>query len=189
MKDTAKIIISETHPITVDFLPPETIGLPGTLGLTLAPGVKHTYPTEIWDRDLDEDLARLRDQYRTDLLVTLLEEHEFEILSIPTFRERVKAHGINHICFPIIDTSVPSSIDKFAVLVRRIVLALSEGETVIIHCMAGLGRSGLVAASCLTAIGFTPQEAISKVREVRPGAIKPPQQEEFVTLFKTYIDQ
>lgn len=189
MKDMIKIITSETLPIKVDLLPAETIGLPGNLGLTLAPGVKHTYNTEIWDRDLDKDLEYLRDQYHIDLLVTLLEEHEFESLYIPTFRERVKAHGINHICFPITDTSVPSSIDEFAKLVKRIVHALSEGHTVIIHCMAGLGRTGLVAASCLTSLGFTPQEAISKVREARPGAVKPPQQEEFVTMFKNYIDQ
>ena len=44
--------------------------------MTFAPGKKHHGMTGHWDRDLDTDLARLRAEYKTDLLVSLLEEQQ-----------------------------------------------------------------------------------------------------------------
>jgi protein-tyrosine phosphatase len=187
MTKQRKILDSETSPIEVYSISDRMIGLTGTLGMTLAPGVKHEYSTEIWDRDIDKDLERLQNYYGVDLLITLLEEHEFQDLRMFGFIERVKRYDMDHIWFPIPDTSVPRNMSRFANLVTRIIDALSNGQTVVVHCMAGLGRSGLVAASCLTALGLTPAQAISLVRSVRPGAIDPKEQESFVAAFNSYV--
>jgi protein-tyrosine phosphatase len=181
------ILDSENCPIEVYSVAKRITGLTGILGMTVAPGVKHEYSTEIWDRDIDKDLDRLQNYYEVDLLITLLEQHEFQDLRMFDFIERLKQYDIDHIWFPIPDTSVPRNIPRFANLVTRIIDALSNGQTVVVHCMAGLGRSGLVAASCLTALGFTPAHAIAVVRSVRPGAIDPREQESFVAAFNSYL--
>lgn len=180
------VITSDSHPILANFLPVERFGLPGKVGLTLAPGVKHQHPDVFWDRDLEKDLRRLSAEYGTTLLVTLIEEHEFETLRVPRLREQVRAHSIQQLWFPIRDMSVPPSMEEFAGLVGQIIERAREGQTIVIHCMAGLGRAGLVAACCLVALGFTPDEAIKEVREVRPGSLQTPQQAEYIHSFADY---
>ena len=48
---------------------------------------------------------------------------------------------------------------------------LAKGEIVMVHCMAGRGRSGTFAAACLIYKGVKAEDAIPLVRLYRPGAI------------------
>jgi protein-tyrosine phosphatase len=171
---------SETDPLRVDFLAAADLGLPGRLGLTLAPGKKD--PTVEWDRDLESDLERLRDHYKVDRLVSLMEPHEYRFLKIADLSERASNHGIAVCRFPIPDVDAPpaTSMSSFLALVRTILNDVDAGRTVIIHCRGGIGRSGLVAASCLVALGHPPREAIELVRSARPGAVEVTVQEEWV---------
>jgi protein-tyrosine phosphatase len=180
---------SHSHPIRVDFVTTEKLLLPGRIGLTFAPGKKHMGMTGHWDRDLDTDLAHLRAEYKTDLLVSLIEEHEFAALQIANLPDRVTTHGIDMLWYPIRDVSVPTSIEDFAEAVNRIVNALGEGRTVVIHCMGGLGRTGLVAAACLMATTeLTPREAIGIVRQTRAGTIQTSEQERYIELFRRFLN-
>lgn len=45
---------------------------------------------------------------------------------------------------------------------------LLAGQTVLVHCQAGLNRSGLVAARILTLLGYSGDEAIEKLRGRSP---------------------
>ena len=69
--------------IRVDFLAPESHGLPGRLGLTIAPGKWRPGLDHASDTLVRDDLLRLRDFYGAKLLVTLLEEFEMKKLAIP----------------------------------------------------------------------------------------------------------
>lgn len=155
--------------------------------MTLAPGKRNRGMTAHWQRDLAADLDRLRDCYQPDLLVSLIESHEFDLLKIPDLFEQAEARGMQVRHFPIPDFGVPRSIDLFAELVQDILAAATEGKTIVIHCKAGLGRSGLVAASCLVALGSTPAEAFQLVRRSRPGTIETVEQEAFVHRFAELI--
>ena len=44
-------------------------------------------------------------------------------------------------------------------------LALRAGESVLLHCAAGLGRTGTAAACVLKALGLETREALQRVRE------------------------
>ena len=57
---------------------------------------------------------------------------------------------------------------------------LRNGFDVLVHCKGGLGRAGMIAARLLVELGTPPEEAISQVRSVRPGAIETPTQERYV---------
>ncbi len=171
---------SESSPIYVDFLDPADTRLSGRIGLTIAPG-KNDGPYR-WNRDLDADLQRLRDEFRCDLLVSLMEAHEYQFLRIPDLFDRAHAWGIETVHFPIVDVSAPGDgeMPEFAKLVEQILAMARAGKTVVIHCRGGIGRSGTVAAACLVALGHEPADAIERVRAVRPGAVESSSQERWV---------
>jgi protein-tyrosine phosphatase len=182
---------SLTHPLRVDFIDAQSMTLPGRIGLTFAPGKKQPHSlTGSWERDLDADLERLRSHWHTDVLVSLIEEHEFTALGIATLREQAQEHGIEVIWFPIRDVSIPTSMEEFAAMVKVTHEVLSQGKTVVIHCMGGLGRTGLVAAAILVySTDLTPQEAIAVVRRAREGTIQTREQELFVSSFHQFVQQ
>ena len=69
---------SANDPIHVGMLDAADRGLPGRIGLAIAPSKKD--PARLWDRDLEADLARLGDELGVELLVHLLEPHEDTML-------------------------------------------------------------------------------------------------------------
>jgi protein-tyrosine phosphatase len=157
MKTTPRT--SLTHPLRVDFIAPDQVTFLGRLGLTFAPGKKHHGMTGHWERDLELDLARLCGEYGVTLLVSLIEEHEFDALQIRELRERAGEFGIKVLWSPIRDVSVPKSAHEFAPAVQTVVGALRAGQTVVVHCMGGLGRMGTEAVKlvkCPTPFDIAP---------------------------------
>jgi len=169
---------SETSPIYVDLLEPADTGLSGGIGLTIAPGKKDGLSA----RDLEADLQRLRDHYHCDLLVSLMEPHEYEWLGMADLFDRARALGIETVHFPIVDGDAPRAdeMPEFAALIDRVLAAARLGQTIVVHCRGGLGRSGTVAAACLVALDHEPADAIERVRAARPGAVESASQERWV---------
>ncbi|HEY9616684.1 MAG TPA: cyclin-dependent kinase inhibitor 3 family protein [Microcoleaceae cyanobacterium] len=181
--DRRPVITSDTEPIRVDFLPNELTGLQGRLGMTIAPGKRNIGMHAIWERDLETDLTHLRHHYRVEKLVTLLETPEFAALQIPNLLIQVQAHGMRSQQFPIHDFGTPTSMQGLLELVESILEDVAQGQTVVIHCKAGLGRTGLVTAACLVALGYSPDDAFAAVRQSRPGSIETPAQEAYAEAF------
>jgi protein-tyrosine phosphatase len=180
---------SVSSPLLLDFI--ESLSLPGRLGLTMAPGKKgSSYYGSPWDRDLDADLERLVSTYRTDLLVSLLEPHEYELLKIPDLLDRARERGMRVRHLPIRDVSVPGGAKRgeFAGLIDEIVGELEAGNTVVTHCRGGLGRAGMTAACVLVRSGVAPDEAIATVRFFRKRAIETLEQEQYIGRFVSQVD-
>lgn len=180
---------SADAPLRVDFVSDVTLkqlGVEGRIGMTIAPG-KHQRGGHSgdWARDLDADLARLRELYATDLLVTLLPGYELQALKIPNLLERARAHGLETRYFPFDDGSVPDRLLGAYVLIERLVSRLRAGGTIVVHCKGGLGRSGLVVASVLIALGLDHEAATTATRAARRGAIETPAQGVWVREFET----
>lgn len=67
-------------------------------------------------------------------------------------------------------------------LAPQFVQALLTGERLVVHCKGGLGRAGTIACLLLLDSGAVTgaDEAMDRVRAVRPGAIETPEQEVFL---------
>jgi protein-tyrosine phosphatase len=79
--------------------------------------------------------------------------------------------------FEIPDYGVPSDRAAFWELARKLAGRLRAGEAVLIHCGAGIGRTGTLAASVLIALGQTPSRAQEAVSAAGSGAERTAQRE------------
>lgn len=119
-------------------------------------------------------------------MITLVEAPTLAQLGVADFRDLVRGAGMNWLHLPIEDFSVPG--DAFRERWRRdgpaVHARLDRGETVAIHCRAGLGRTGTVAAMILIERGAAPEEAVRLVRRARPGTIETPEQSDWVAAYR-----
>lgn len=175
---------SLTHPFCVDFISNEVLKLPGRLGMTLCPGCKQQWR---WNRELQPDLERLKQYYKTDVIVTLMEEFEFADYGVPTLLTRIKEIGFEGVHFPIQDGNIPreDQVEEFLALIKNIVQLLTSGKTVVVHCRGGLGRTGTVVSCVLVAMGYKAEEAIKLVRKTRSErCVEYDEQEVYVGKFR-----
>ncbi len=125
-----------------------------------------------------------------DLASDLAWLHATRITHVVTLTERPLAlpdgHGFVQGHFPIPDMGVVSSravvplcCDTFA--------AIRAGGRVLVHCKAGLGRTGTIAACCLVSLGQKPEAAIRQVRSQSPHAIQSVAQERFVHHYAEHL--
>lgn len=175
---------STTDPIEVFWVDASAHGTAGRLGLTFAPGKRAAGLVfgGTWERDMALDLARLREHHGVDLLVSLMEAHEYEALGVPDLLERARERGMRVLHLPIADTKVPTlgQAGDVADLVQEIRGAMQLGKRVVVHCRGGLGRTGTIVALVVASYGHAPDRAIALVRDAQPAAIENERQEAYV---------
>lgn len=107
----------------------------------------------------------------TDLACLLCNE-EIEGDELAELAEGAAHRGIALRRWPIEDFSAPGpDFDRIGLL-ALVAGAMREGRSVAFACLAGYGRSGMMAARILIAHGAAPEDAIAAVRLARPGAIE-----------------
>ena len=170
--------IKATGPLRIDWLDPN-ITTPGKIGLTILPGRKDR------GRSLKEDISVMKKEKITHVL-TLITSNEFQDYGVEDLLDAYVKAGFKTKHFPILDHSV-SSVPEMDDTVDWITDVLEKGGNLMIHCLGGLGRSGIVSASYLVSTGMSPQGAIGAVRRARSSkAIENTYQEQFVRRYAAY---
>lgn len=148
------------------------LGLSGTLYRSPMPFGPYDPMEEVWPAYQREDV---------DLVVVLVEPQEYLVHAGGDLPALYRQAGLDVIHFPIPDFSTPSDEDAFDETLDRLETALREGRKVAVHCLAGVGRTGIVAA-CLArrVLDLSGEQAITWVREHIPGALESRGQEKFV---------
>lgn len=99
------------------------------------------------------------------LVVCLTPRAEIEELS-PAYHTAV-AHGavpFRWLNLPMRNFGTPEDPASFRIGVQQIADALRAGEAVMLHCAAGLGRTGSTAACVLKSLGLPTEQALQRVR-------------------------
>ena len=100
-------------------------------------------------------------------VVSLLEDHEVHELGLADEAGLCANHGITYHSFPIVDRGVPASIAEANALFGKIASLVASGEPVYVHCRAGIGRSGLVAAGTLVHLGIPFESVFAMLSSAR----------------------
>ena len=113
------------------------------------------------------------------------------VKSIVTIREEPLEDewikDINYLHVNSNDMGVPEFNDLvFAIdFIRR---RIEENKPVMVHCLAGLGRTGtLLACYLIKYENMSADDAVQKVREERPGSIQSFSQEEIIHKFQIFV--
>ena len=127
--------------------------------------------------DFSGDMAHVAD-WRPAMVITLVQEVEMVAAGAASLGQVVLDHGSRWVHLPVSDYGTPD--DDFAAAwpevsenARR---ALLGGGRVLVHCRGGCGRSGMVALRLMIEAGEASDEALDRLRLVRPCAIETPGQ-------------
>jgi protein-tyrosine phosphatase len=71
--------------------------------------------------------------------------------------------------FPVPDLHAPA-VEAVAPLLDALAARLADGEGVLVHCGAGVGRAGTIAAAVLMRLGVPRADALARVAASRPTA-------------------
>jgi atypical dual specificity phosphatase len=96
------------------------------------------------------------------------------------------AHGLTELHLPTRDFTAPK-MESIATAVAAVDREIAAGRRVAIHCGAGLGRTGTLAACYLVHTGMKAEAAIKAVRRARPGSIETAGQEDRVREYERSI--
>jgi predicted protein tyrosine phosphatase len=150
-------------------LPP---GCKGRLFLTGMPGRYQDVQRAL------EEWNKLKAEVGKDrmLMLSLVDEAEIRHKS-PEYAKSVHA-GLwegERMSFPIPDFGTPENEKAFREIIVDVATALGSGTNVVIHCGAGIGRTGMAAVCVLAAMGVSIKDATSAVRAAGSGPETPEQ--------------
>ncbi|MGZ9099929.1 MAG: protein-tyrosine phosphatase family protein [Brevundimonas sp.] len=115
---------------------------------------------------LDAEMAGLAYD-RVDHLVSLLRPGEADVLGLAEEGAAALRRGVGFYNFPIIDHGVPTDMVAYRRVAHAIDRRLHAGQTIVIHCRAGLGRAPSLAVCALIEGGEHPDEAVLRVGKAR----------------------
>lgn len=146
----------------------------GLIGMTILPGRKDR------GRDLDADIAELK-KSGVAAIVTLISNAEFAEYGVTGLIEKYRDAGLDVLHAPIKDQGIPT-VEQSAAILGFIKKHADAKRKTVLHCVGGLGRTGVAAALYLRkSAGLSGEEAINRVRAVRsPRAVENSDQENFV---------
>lgn len=120
--------------------------------------------------------------WRAKALVTLAEHRELVFFGVKDLGKQAEKLGMAWHHLPVPDMGIPDGTFEalWSVTGPELRKILRGGGRIAVHCRAGFGRTGMIAARVLVELGQTPEAAMAAVRKAKPGAIETEEQEAYV---------
>ena len=98
-----------------------------------------------------------------DTFINLAEPDEMSAY-LPLLQQRAAMHGVepHYVTFPIVDLGLPEPSLMLSIL-DAIDQLLLGGHQVYLHCIGGIGRTGMAVGCYLIRHGHTPQQALQQI--------------------------
>lgn len=141
--------------------------------IRIGDGILAVSPMPGADGDLAGDLRHVAD-WRPAIVLSLVSSAELQSVGAEDLGAFVANHGARWEHHAIQDFGIPDTLfDRAWVpLSQTVRAALFGGGRVLVHCRGGCGRSGMVALRLMIEAGEAPDEALARLRSVRPCAIE-----------------
>ena len=146
-------------------------GLPGRIFRSPMPFGPYDLHGEVYDRFCEEQIT---------VIVFLASDEECLQKTGGNLRALYLKEGFQVLYLPIPDFSVPTK-DDLAQAVQHTIAYAQAGHHIVIHCSAGIGRTGLFMAYLAKRyLGLSGAEALQWVRRFIPHAVETPAQQRLV---------
>ena len=144
------------------------LGLPGRIFRSPMPFGRYDLHGEVYDQFREEQIA---------VIVLLASDEECLDKTGRDLRALYLKEGFQVLYLPIPDFSVPAK-DDLEQAVHHTIAYAQAGQHIVIHCSAGIGRTGLFAAYLAKrCLGLSGAEALQWVRRSIPRAVETPEQQ------------
>lgn len=142
--------------------------LPGRVFRSPMPFGPYDLHGEVYDQFREEQIT---------VVVLLADEDECLHKAGRNLRALYIDEGLQVLYLPIPDFSVPTKDDLEQAVLRTIAYA-QAGHNIVVHCSAGIGRTGLFMASLAKQVlGLSGAEALQWIRHYIPHAVETPEQQ------------
>jgi protein-tyrosine phosphatase len=140
---------------------------PGKLYLSAMPGYYSSF----------EEDARLISDFDISQVFCLATFPEIK-MKAPEYATAIRADALpwQWLGFPVEDYDAPDDRVRFLEMARSIADRLRDGEHLLIHCAAGIGRTGMLAALVLMVLGVERSDALIRVNAAGGNPESPSQQ-------------
>jgi protein-tyrosine phosphatase len=110
-------------------------------------------------------------------VVSLLESAEAKEIGLGDEDAHCERHSMEFVSFPIPDRGLPGSVAEFAEFTHSLYESIGRGNNTVIHCRAGIGRTGVLAAGILLHASFDAESAFDHITKAR-GMVVPDTEEQ-----------
>lgn len=148
---------------------------------TVGKGTIYAMPCPVKGQ-LESVLGKLRAQ-GVSRIVSLLEPVEADKLGAGQEAELCQQVGLSYQNYPIKDFATAENQSKFVGFIDELYQLLLAGENIVVHCYAGIGRTGLTIGSILIRHGVPAKDAMDLMSEAR-GRNMPQTQEQYEYLLE-----
>ena len=135
---------------------------------------------------LDACMKELHD-LNIHTIAVLLPKEDFLNIYENNLLEIYRTNNFRVLHHPIRNYDVPADLNVHNKIIESIIQQIQVKNNVLIHCLAGIGRTGLVAASVLIGIGRSVDYALTYVRSIRKDSVETKGQEMFLYQYFEYL--